>query len=101
MSNYHPVQVKACLNPECGAPPPLAARGLCDHCYSQARTAVKRGEVTWAALEKRGVARPTHFYALRCSANWLSQTPEAVRRRRAAKRAAEQSAKAAGSQPPT
>lgn len=110
MANVHPIKVTACLNPECRAKPPLAARGLCLPCYNQARAAIRRNETTWAKLEELGVARPRNFAPLRCSANWLSQTPEyrrlhypprGSRHRREARAAAEQSAKKLGRQPPS
>lgn len=73
MANYHPIQVPKCLNPEC---PSVwtRSRGLCDHCYAQARAAVKRGEVTWSDLEEWGVARrPQPLARLRTSADWLKK----------------------------
>ena len=74
MSNHHPVQVPKCLNPECAITPPLAARGLCGHCYAQARVAVSRGETTWAKLEAAGLARPTfRCTATKPGADWLKR----------------------------
>lgn len=101
MANVHPIKVTACLNPECQAKPPLAARGLCLPCYNQARAAIRRCATTWAKLEELGVARPRNFPLLRCSADWLSSKPAAIRAGRLRRAAAKAAAKGPGSQPPS
>ena len=73
MANYHPIQVPKCLNPECPSLEPRS-RGLCVPCYSQARAAVLRGDVTWGDLEEWGVARrPRPLARFRTSTDWLKK----------------------------
>ena len=47
---------KRCLAPKCTSP--VLSRGLCSACYQNARERVLSGEITWAELERRGLAAP-------------------------------------------
>lgn len=46
-----------CVAPSCGRR--IYGRGLCRSCYVAARRLIAAGEVTWAVLEKRGLANPS------------------------------------------
>jgi hypothetical protein len=48
---------------------PVRGRGLCDACYEAARRAVNAGETTWAALEKKKLAKPGVMSAFRQAFN--------------------------------
>ena len=50
------VETGRCLRPDCGRAARI--RGLCHSCYNCALKLVKRGLVTWTALEDSGKALP-------------------------------------------
>lgn len=47
---------KTCCVPGCQKP--VRARGMCEACYRTAARKVDRGEISWAMLVKKGLARP-------------------------------------------
>jgi hypothetical protein len=62
-------EIPKCLNPNCLQN--ALARGLCKHCYAQARFMVKENKCTWEDLENAGKIKPKTKKARNAIA-WLS-----------------------------
>jgi hypothetical protein len=50
--------LKRCLQCPAGAAALARCRGLCRRCYQRCLLEVRRGQVSWVELERRGLAQP-------------------------------------------
>ena len=57
---YEPHTEQRCLQCPADAQTFALYRGLCSRCYRQRQREVQQGKTTWAKLERKGLALPTH-----------------------------------------